>query len=172
VERLRAENAELLRRYSDRDHDKKYWLTPPDLYRELDEEFHFTFVPCPYPRHFGFDGLTIDWGEVNYVNSPFSKSDAAGTAKGMTAFARKAISEQQQKGRISVLILPTDSIINLMLENGAEMRPMGRVPFMDVDTGECNPAPFCITAFILRGSRQDYNSDAATSLRHQVSRAK
>jgi hypothetical protein len=29
--------------------DKKYWLTPPDIYDKLDKEFHFDFDPCPYP---------------------------------------------------------------------------------------------------------------------------
>jgi hypothetical protein len=87
VTRLRAENAELMRQRGDTGRrgqppeacpGNRYWLTPPEVYLALDEEFHFTFDPCPYPRPAGFDGLTIDWGEVNYVNPPFSKSDAAG----------------------------------------------------------------------------------------------
>ena len=27
----------------------QYWLTPPDLFKKLDDEFHFNFDPCPYP---------------------------------------------------------------------------------------------------------------------------
>ena len=87
-------------------------------------------------------------GQSNFVNPPFARSDAVGGV-GMTAFARKAI--EQQQGRTSLLLLPTDSIVNLLLEAGAELRPMGRIPFLDVDTGEPNPAPSCVTAFILRG---------------------
>jgi hypothetical protein len=158
VELLRAKNAELVRQRGDRGrwptsglHDKRYWLTPPEVYRRLEEEFQFTFDPCPCPRPNGFDGLKIDWGEVNFVNPPFRRDDAVG-GEGMTAFARKAI-EQQQQGRTSLLLVPTDSIVNLLLEHGAELRPMGRVPFIDPDTGERNPAPHCITAFILRGSK-------------------
>lgn len=39
---------------------KHYWLTPPDLYKQLDEEFHFNFDPCPWPLPDGFDGLTCN----------------------------------------------------------------------------------------------------------------
>lgn len=43
--------------------DKKhYWLTPPELYKKLDDEFHFDFDPCPFPLPAGFDGLTCEWG--------------------------------------------------------------------------------------------------------------
>ncbi len=26
---------------------RHYWLTPPQLFKALDEEFHFDFDPCP-----------------------------------------------------------------------------------------------------------------------------
>ena len=51
---------------------KHYWLTPKNIYESLDKEFHFDFDPCPYPLHEGFDGLTCEWGESNYVNPPFT----------------------------------------------------------------------------------------------------
>ncbi len=41
---------------------KHYWLTPPELYAELDAEFGFDFDPCPHPMPDGFDGLTCEWG--------------------------------------------------------------------------------------------------------------
>ena len=50
---------------------KHYWLTPPELMADLDNEFHFTFDPCPFPLPEGFDGLTCEWGQSNYVNPPF-----------------------------------------------------------------------------------------------------
>lgn len=50
----------------------KYWLTPPDLYAKLDQEFAFDFDPCPYPRPEGYNSLVEEWGTSNYVNPPFS----------------------------------------------------------------------------------------------------
>ena len=36
------------------------WQTPDDVYKKLDDEFHFDFDPCP-PNP-TFDGLSIEWG--------------------------------------------------------------------------------------------------------------
>jgi site-specific DNA-methyltransferase (adenine-specific) len=46
------------------------WTTPPDKYKELDDEFHFNFDPCPLNPD--FDGLIIDWKERNFINPPYS----------------------------------------------------------------------------------------------------
>lgn len=43
---------------------RHYWITPPELYADLDAEFHFDFDPCPHPLPKGFDGLTCEWGET------------------------------------------------------------------------------------------------------------
>lgn len=93
--------------------EPRYWLTPPEIYAALNAEFGFDFDPCPYPRPEGFDGLAIPWGRMNYVNPPFRKTD--GNTDGPTAFVRKAI-EEQQKGNSSVLLIPAQSYINLLLE--------------------------------------------------------
>ena len=42
---------------------KKYWITPPEIFESLDEEFEFDFDPCPYPWN-GVDGTEIDWGDI------------------------------------------------------------------------------------------------------------
>lgn len=86
---------------------KHYWLTPPDLYASLHAEFNFTFDPCPYPLPTGFDGLTCEWGERNYVNPPFGSIIHQGKKKGPTAWMRKAITEME-KGRLSVIVYPVD----------------------------------------------------------------
>ena len=129
--------------------DKKYWLTPPELYGTLDNEFHFDFDPCPYPLPENFNAVTIPWGVTNYVNPPFRRSDGAFGA-GPTAIIRKAI-EEQGHGKTSVIIINTMSFINLLLEAGAECRPMGRVRWLDCQSGEPWSHPSNTTLFVLRG---------------------
>lgn len=126
---------------------KKYWKTPPELLRVLDEEFHFTNDVCPYPKPEDFDALKSSWGEMNFVNPPFRKNDGDGF--GPTVFVRKAIAENKL-GKKSVIIIPTQSYVNLLLEAGAEMRSMGRIKWLECETNEeCkNPSP--ITMFILK----------------------
>lgn len=126
----------------------KYWLTPPDLYQKLDSEFHFDFDPCPYPRPDNYDSLGIEWGKVNYVNPPFRPDDGV-NGKGPTAFVRKAI-EEHKKGKTVVLTIPTQSYVNLLIEAGAEMRSLGRVKWLEVDSKQPMPGPSPITCFILR----------------------
>ncbi len=111
----------------------KYWLTPPELYERLDREFHFDFDPCPYPRPDGYNSLLIPWGSMNYCNPPFRKTE--GNDDGPTAFVRKAIAEKE-KGNSTVLLIPAQSYINLLLEAGAELRSAGRTKFLEVDTRE------------------------------------
>jgi hypothetical protein len=73
-------------------------------------------------------------------------------ASGITAFVRKAISEQQ-KGKTSVLVLPVFDYVTLLLDAGAEIRSLGRVPFREVDSRRTAPHPANIAAFILRPVR-------------------
>ena len=69
--------------------------TPKDFYNELNEEFKFTFDPCPLGGESIFDGLEIDWGECNYVNPPFSK---------VKKWLKKGVTEMK-KGKKSVFLL-------------------------------------------------------------------
>jgi hypothetical protein len=131
--------------------NKKYWITPPDIYQTLNEEFNFDFDPCPYPLPDNFNGLEVPWGNSNYVNPPFRKRDFAFGA-GPTAFVRKAINEKEQ-GKLSVIILNTMLHINLLLEAGAELRSMGRVRWLDCRNGEEWKSPSNTTLFILRPNK-------------------
>lgn len=107
---------------------KHYWLTPPDLFGQLDTEFHFDFDPCPHPRPEGFDGLTIEWGHSNYVNPPF---------KGPTAWVRKAIAESQ-KGKDVVFVFPIDKWVHLLIPVNVFMVVEDGLPYMRID----NAGPF------------------------------
>ena len=102
---------------------KHYWLTPSDLYKKLDDEFHFDFDPCPYPRPLMFDGLEGDWGKSNYINPPF---------KGPTKWIRKAI-EQYRKGKKIVLVFPIDKWIHWMIAEGAEIRNLGDIRWHSIE---------------------------------------
>jgi hypothetical protein len=133
---------------------KHYWLTPPALYAALDAEFGFDFDPCPYPLPDGFDGLTCEWGERNYVNPPFGSIVHDGRKKGPTAWMRKAIAEQQ-KGKTSVVVYPVDKWVLMMLKalGVDEVRNLGDVRWHAVEDGEPGKGTGRhIACFILRGS--------------------
>ena len=118
-----------------------YWIIPPEIYEPLNKEFHFDFDPCPNPRPKRFDGLKVEWGKSNWVNPPFWA--------GITAWVRKAIAEQQ-KGKTSVLILPLDNWVNLLLSNGAEIRVVGSHEWIHTKDGSRRKAPRPSFLFILR----------------------
>lgn len=125
-----------------------YWLTPPARYQAWDAEFGFDFDPCPYPLPPGWDGIKMEWGQCNWVNAPFSRDDGPG----ITAFVRKGIAEQE-KGKTSVFIVPVPELLNLLIAAGAEIRPVGRMPFLDIETGKPCPRPLTCSLFVLRGKK-------------------
>jgi hypothetical protein len=114
---------------------KHYWLTPPELYAALNAEFAFDFDPCPYPRPDGFDGLTCEWGQSNYVNPPFGSIIHQGRKKGPTAWVRKAI-EEHAKGKRVVLVYPVDKWVLMLLSTiGATVRNLGDVRWHAIEDG-------------------------------------
>ena len=50
-------------------------------------------------------------------------------------------------------MINTMSFINMLIEAGAEMRSMGRVKWLDAESGEPWPTPSCTTCFILKGKK-------------------
>lgn len=108
---------------------KHYWLTPDEVLNPLQAEFNFDFDPCPYPLPEGFDGLTCEWGNSNYVNPPFGSIIHQGKKKGPTAWVRKAITEHKA-GKTVVLVYPIDKWILMLLEAGAEVRNLGDVRWL------------------------------------------
>jgi hypothetical protein len=129
---------------------ERYWLTPPDAYNRLNDEFQFDFDACPHPRPESFDSLKVPWGRATYVNPPFRRKEGI-NSQGPTAFVKKAI-EESKKGKTVVLMLPAQSYVNLLLEAGAELRSAGRVKWLEADTRQPWSSPSPITCFILRGN--------------------
>ena len=69
-------------------------MTPIKFYSQIDSIFNFDFDPCPAnPK---FDGLSIAWKKMNYVNPPF---DSIGM------WLEKAIHEAK-RGKRSVFLIP------------------------------------------------------------------
>ena len=65
-------------------HDSDEWETPDDLYKGLDDLFHFTLDPCATHENAKCenyltkqqDGLSVPWeGETVFVNPPYSESE-------------------------------------------------------------------------------------------------
>jgi hypothetical protein len=79
--------------------EKDSTATPPWLYKELDDEFHFDFDPCPLNRNPTFNGLSVEWGRVNYVNPPYSNK-FPWIIKSLQEFAKK---------KTVVMLLPVDT---------------------------------------------------------------
>lgn len=119
---------------------KHYWLIPPELYKELDEEFQFDFDPCPYPKPDDFDGLYDKWGQSNYVNPPFGSyiDQHDGKKRGPTAWAKKAILEFK-KGKQIVFLYPIDKWVLKMIEAGAEIRNLKDVKWLATEDGSQGP---------------------------------
>ena len=133
---------------------KHYWLTPPDVYDDLDKQYHFDFDPCPYPLPDNFDGLSCEWGKSNYVNPPFGSILQNGKKKGPTAWAKKAISEHG-KGKKVVLVYPIDKWILMLLSAGAKVRNLGDVKWLATEDGQAGKGTGRhIAAFILEDTRE------------------
>ncbi len=74
-----------------------------DMVREDYGEF---FDPCPLKSK--FDGLKIEWKNVNFINPPYNLRDK-------TSFVNKAILESK-KGKICILLIPSATDTELFLK--------------------------------------------------------
>ena len=105
-----------------------HWATPQKLYKELDDEFHFDFDPCPL--HASFDGLLVEWGSANFVNPPYNRIDKP-------RFIKKSYDEWR-KGKTCVLLIPaatgTSQFHDLILPYAEVRFIRGRVAFSGYNT--------------------------------------
>ena len=107
---------------------RHYWLTPPDLLKEIHDEFKIDFDACPYPKPEGHDSLVIPWGQSTYVNPPFA---------GPTAWVRKAIAESEQGKRVVfVFPMPKWSLMMLTHPNLKEVRNLKDVKWCAIEDGK------------------------------------
>jgi len=99
------------------------WETPSYILDDIRKEFGNFFDPCPI--HANFDGLSMDWKAVNYINPPYNRKDKE-------AFIRKAYKESL-KGKKCVMLLPVSTstkIFHEIIYPYAEIRFLkGRVKF-------------------------------------------
>jgi hypothetical protein len=78
------------------------WKTPPAFYEKLNATYQFDFDPCPLNHDISlWDGLKVEWGMRNYINSPYSQ-------KLKEEFIKKAILESN-KGKLCVMLLPVST---------------------------------------------------------------
>ena len=126
-----------------------FWLTPPDVMKRFDDEFHFDFDACPFPRPAGFDGLVEDWGLSTWCNPPICKGSH------ISEWIHKAISESQ-KGKRVVIILPMPRWVRYLLQAKAEIRWAGEIHYLNPQ-GKASPSEggnhYPDVLFILNGSR-------------------
>jgi phage N-6-adenine-methyltransferase len=72
------------------------WMTPPEIYEPLNNEFHFELDPCPITWNIGDpDGLQIEWSYSTFCNPPYSN---------VKDWIKKA-SEEHAKGKTIVMLI-------------------------------------------------------------------
>lgn len=124
---------------------KQYWLMPPELYKRLDDEFHFDFDPCPFPRQ-GFDGLKTDWGMRSFVNPPYDARDGPPYSK----WVYKSI-EEYRKGKTVVLLHPMTSCDYALFSLRPELIPLGLIKWVATDGSGDTRSSRYFMAVVLRG---------------------
>jgi len=72
------------------------WKTPKHIIEMLEKEFGKMFDPCPTDPT--FDGLSINWGGVNYVNPPYGRE--------IGNWCKKAF-EEWKKGKTIIMLIPS-----------------------------------------------------------------
>jgi phage N-6-adenine-methyltransferase len=119
------------------------WSTPKDVFEKLDQEFNFDFDPCPLNDSPEFDGLTIDWGNSNFVNPPYSD---------IKNCCRKCF-EEWQKGKTVIMLIPSRTDTKYWhdyIMKATEIRFIkGRLKFGNSK----NSAPFPSAIIVFRGDQ-------------------
>ena len=111
--------------------ENTHWKTPQALLLSLKKEFGEMFDPCP--SNPTFDGLEIEWKDVNFVNPPYGRE--------ISKWCHKAY-EEYCKGKIVVMLIPSRTDTHWWhdyIMKAKEIRFLrGRLKF----SGHKNSAPF------------------------------
>lgn len=133
------------------------WCTPPELFAELDREFHFDLDPAATDRSAkcakyytpADDGLKKDWGGYRvFCNPPYGRH--------IQEWVRKGYEESQKPGTLVVMLIParTDtSYFHDYIFGGKadEVRFIrGRIKFTDEDGNAKDSAPFPSAVIVWR----------------------
>jgi len=121
------------------------WITPPEIYSKLNEEFKFNYDPCPIEYKDGDkDGLKADWGDSTFCNPPYSN----------VALWIKKSHDEWKKGKQIVMLINsiTDTkAFHEYIYNKAELRFIkGRISFIDYHNPtkkQPSPKPSMIVIF-------------------------
>lgn len=124
----------------------RYWLTPSDVYEQLNNRYRFDYDACPHPRPPGFDGLTAEWGQRTYANPPF----VIERGQRVEWWIDKSIAEYR-KGKTVVLVLPAfKTSIDFMQQMGLTVLNLGRVRWRAIENPNLwRQSPWDIAAYVL-----------------------
>ena len=104
------------------------WETPQYIKDMIIKEFGNYFDPCPLNST--FDGLNIEWGNINYINPPYNRMIKED-------FIKKAW-EESLKGKLCIMLLPVSTstkIFHKYIYPYAEIRFLkGRVKFIGINS--------------------------------------
>jgi hypothetical protein len=81
---------------------KDDWATPPDFLEKIRKKYGDFFDPCPWQHDISkWNGLKVEWQELNYVNPSYNLKDK-------TEFVKTAV-DYSVFGCKSVLLLPVST---------------------------------------------------------------
>lgn len=104
------------------------WATPSYILDDIRRRWGDFFDPCPLNAN--FDGLSIEWKQVNYINPPYSR-------KLKESFIRKAYQESLL-GKTCIMLIPVSTstkIFHEIIQPNAEIEFLkGRVRFIGINT--------------------------------------
>lgn len=141
------------------------WCTPPDFFKELDQEFHFdldvaaTDKSAKCRNYFtpADDGLHQNWGgHIVFCNPPYGRA--------ISDWVRKGCEESRKPGTVVVMLIPArtdtsyyhDYIFHGKADEVRFLR--GRLKFTDEDGNAKDSAPFPSAVIVWRSPDKKKNN--------------